>query len=75
VFARAGAKVLMVARDSGQVEAAAAEIAAMGGVATPFTTDVTNADQMREAARWWRATTSSSRRRQNLAVQTRCFGP
>src|SRR5277367_2020927 len=51
VFARAGAKVLIVARDGRQAEAAAEEIIAAGGVATPFTADVTNAEQMREAAR------------------------
>jgi 3-oxoacyl-[acyl-carrier protein] reductase len=51
VFARAGAKVLIVARDGKQAEAAAEEITAAGGVATPFTADVTNAEQMREAAR------------------------
>jgi len=51
VFARAGAKVLIVARDSRQAEAAAEEITAAGGVATHFTADVTNAEQMREAAR------------------------
>ena len=51
VFARAGAKVLIVARDGGQAEAAAEEITAAGGVATAFTADVTNAEQMREAAR------------------------
>ena len=50
VFARAGAKVLIVARDGRQAEAAAEEIIAAGGVATPFTADVTNAEQMREAA-------------------------
>jgi 3-oxoacyl-[acyl-carrier protein] reductase len=51
VFARAGAKVLIVARDGKQAEAAAEEITAAGGAATPFTADVTNAEQTREAAR------------------------
>lgn len=51
VFARAGAKVLIVARNGRQAEAAAGEIIAAGGVATPFTADVTNTEQMREAAR------------------------
>jgi 3-oxoacyl-[acyl-carrier protein] reductase len=41
VFARAGAKVLIVARDGRQVEAAAEEITAVDGVATYCTADVT----------------------------------
>jgi 3-oxoacyl-[acyl-carrier protein] reductase len=36
VFARAGAKVLIVARNGRQAEAAAEEIIAPGGVATPL---------------------------------------
>ena len=51
VFARAGAKVLIVAPNGRQSEAAAEEIIAGGGVAIPFTADVTNIEQMREAAR------------------------
>ena len=51
VFARAGAKVLIVARDGKQAEATAEEITAAGGDATPFTADVTRAEHMREAAR------------------------
>ena len=51
LFARAGAKVLLVARDGRQVEAAAREICAAAGIATPFVADVTNVEQMREAAR------------------------
>jgi 3-oxoacyl-[acyl-carrier protein] reductase len=50
VFARAGAKVLIVARDDRRAQAAADEITAVGGVATPFAAAVTNAEQMREAA-------------------------
>lgn len=50
LFARAGAKVLLVARDGRQVEAAAREISAAAGIATPFVADVTNVEQMREAA-------------------------
>jgi NAD(P)-dependent dehydrogenase (short-subunit alcohol dehydrogenase family) len=45
------AKILIVARDGRQVEAAAEEIAAAGGTATGFTADLTNAGQIREAAR------------------------
>src|ERR1700735_1336022 len=51
VFARAGAKVLIVARDGRQAEAAAEEITAAGGGGAPLTAGVANAEQMCEAAR------------------------
>jgi NAD(P)-dependent dehydrogenase (short-subunit alcohol dehydrogenase family) len=48
-FARAGAKVALVARSSGEIEAAAQEIIAAGGEAVALTADVADARQVQAA--------------------------
>lgn len=51
LFASKGAKVLLVARDLGQTESAAAEIRSAGGIASALAADVSNVeDTMRMAA-------------------------
>lgn len=51
VFAQAGAKVLVVGRDSRAAEAAAAEMTKAGGQASAFSADVTSLEQMEAAAK------------------------
>ena len=49
VFARAGAKVVIVGRDAAAAQAAAKELGVAGGSVTAFAADVTNQEQMRAA--------------------------